>query len=249
MYRQILLDKENKDFQRLLWKQSPSSPLKRYRMTRNTYGVTPAGFHAIWPLSQLAETTKHPAASFSPKFDTYVDDLLTGASSEKEAKALQDVLIENVARAGFQHDKWSSSDIFLVDRLPECSRGTADNKHIESEEYFIKTLGVVWKPKHNIFTHNVKPSEGSPLTKQQILSKVTCIFDTLGLMAPIVIQLKSFIQALWLGQLSWDDPLNQYLVQQYQNLRHHLQPNEEVQIPRCVLDKNTSFKEEPSQRL
>ena len=60
MYRQILLDKEDKDFHRLLWKESP---LKHYRMTRNTYGVTSAGFHAIRTLLQLAETTKHPAAS------------------------------------------------------------------------------------------------------------------------------------------------------------------------------------------
>ena len=29
MYRQILLDKENKDFQGLLWKESPLSPLKQ----------------------------------------------------------------------------------------------------------------------------------------------------------------------------------------------------------------------------
>ena len=47
MYRQILLDKEDKDFHRLLWKESPSTPLKHYRMTCNTHGVTSARFHAI----------------------------------------------------------------------------------------------------------------------------------------------------------------------------------------------------------
>ena len=49
----------------MLWKESTSFPLKHYCMTRNTYGVTSAGFQAIKPLLQLAETTKHPTASFA----------------------------------------------------------------------------------------------------------------------------------------------------------------------------------------
>ena len=59
-----------------------------------------------------------------------------------EAKALQDVLIEHLATAGSQLRKWSSSDISLVDRIPERYRETADTKHKEAEEYFIKTIGV-----------------------------------------------------------------------------------------------------------
>ena len=147
----------------------------------------------------------------------------------------------------FQLHKWSPSDISLVDRLLECYRKTTNTKHIEAGEYFIKALGVVWKPKFNIFTSNVKPSEGSPQTKRQILSEGTCIFDTLGLLSPMVIELKAFIQALWLDQLSWDDPLHQNLLQQYKQLRQHLKSIEEFQIPRSVLDKNAPFKEEPLQ--
>ena len=60
MYRQVLLDKEDKNFHRLLWKETQSSTLEYYRITRNTYGVTSAVFHAIQPLFELAETTQHP---------------------------------------------------------------------------------------------------------------------------------------------------------------------------------------------
>ena len=45
VYRQVLLDKEDKDFHRLPWEETPSSTLEYYRMTRNTYGVTSASFH------------------------------------------------------------------------------------------------------------------------------------------------------------------------------------------------------------
>ena len=242
MYRQVLLDKEDKDFHRILWKETPSSTLEYYRMTRNTYGVTSAGFHAIRPLFELPETTQHPIAALALKSDMYVDDLLTGTASKEEAELLQDTLIKHLANATFHLRKWSSSDLSLVERLPETYRESADTRHIESEEYFIKTLGVVWKPKQDIFTINVEPADKAPQTKRQILSEVTRIFDPLGLLSPIVIQLKSFIQALWLDNLSWDQPLNHNLLQQYKHLSRDLKSVEDIDTPRFILDKNEPSK-------
>ena len=242
MYRQVLLDKEDKDFHRLLWKETPSSTLEYYRMTRNTYGVTSAGFHAIRPLFELAETTQHPIAALALKSDMYVDDLLIGTASKEEVELLQDTLIKHLANAGFHLRKWSSSDLSLVECLPETYRESADTRHIESEEYFIKTLGVVWKPKQDIFTFNVEPADKAPQTKRQILSEVTRIFDPLGLLSPIVIQLKSFIQALWLDNLSWYQPLNHNLLQQYKHLSRDLKSIEDIDTPRFILDKNEPSK-------
>ena len=144
----------------------------------------------------------------------------------------------NIATACFQLRKWSSSDLSLVERLPDTYRESADTRHIESEGYFINTLGVVWRPKHDIFTFNVKPTDKTPPTKRHILSEVTRIFDLLGLLSPIVIQLKSFIQALWLDNLSWDQPLKHNLSQQYNHLSSDLKSIEEIDIPRFILDKD-----------
>ena len=242
MYRQVLLDKEDKDFHRLLWKETPSSTLEYYHMTRNTYGVTSAGFHAIRPLFELAETTQHPAAALALNSDMYVDDFLTGTASKEEAELLQDALIKHLANAGFHLRKWSSSDFSLVERLPETYRESADTRHIESEDNFIKTLGVVWKPKQDIFTFNVKSADKAPQTKRQIFSEVTRIFDPLGLLSPIVIQLKSFIQALWLDNLSCDQPLNHNLSQQYKHLSGDLKSIEDLDFSTFILDKNEPSK-------
>ena len=65
-YRQVLLDKEHKDFHRLLWKETPSSSLEYY-------GVTSAVLHAIRPLFELAETIQYPIAVLALKFDMYVN--------------------------------------------------------------------------------------------------------------------------------------------------------------------------------
>ena len=123
-------------------------------------------------------------------------DLLTGTSSKEEAEVLQGAFIKHLAKDGFHLRKWSSSDLSLIERFSDTYRESADTKHIESEEYSIKTLGVVWKRKQDIFTFNWKPADKAPQLKRRILSEVSHIFDPLGLLSPVVTQLKVFIQTL-----------------------------------------------------
>ena len=71
MYLQVLLDKGDKDFHRILWKETPSSINSRILPHDSKYlqGVTSAGFHAIKPFFELAETTQHPIAALALKSD------------------------------------------------------------------------------------------------------------------------------------------------------------------------------------
>ena len=120
------------------------------------------------------------------------------------------------------------SDLSLVERLSDTYRESGDTRHIESKEYFIKTLCIVWKPKQDIFTFNVDSTDEAAQTKRQELSEVTRISDMLGLLSPNVIQLKSFIQALWLDKLSWDQPLIHNLSQQYNHCSAGLKSIEDI---------------------
>ena len=125
----------NKTFHTLLWKETPSSTLEYYRMTRKTYGVTSAGFHAIRPLFELAEKTQHPAAALALKSDMYVDVLLTGTASKEDAELLQDALIKHLANAGFHLRKWSSSDLSYIENQPTpdtSSLKITSSKHLAS---------------------------------------------------------------------------------------------------------------------
>ena len=88
----------------------------------------------------------------------------------------------------------------------------------------------------------MKPADKAPQTKRQILSEVTRTFDPLGLLSPIVIQLKLFIQALWLDNLSRDQPLNHNLSHKYKHLSGNLKSIEDIDTPRFILDKNEPSK-------
>ena len=46
MYRAIKLMKPDRDLHRFIWRQTPGEPLKDYRMTRLTFGVSASSFAA-----------------------------------------------------------------------------------------------------------------------------------------------------------------------------------------------------------
>jgi hypothetical protein len=90
MYRQILIDSVDTDYQRILWRDHPNEELKTYRLTTLTYGTKPASFIATRCLVELAVQNQNvnPLASAIIKRDFYMDDLLTGADTISELSTI-----------------------------------------------------------------------------------------------------------------------------------------------------------------
>lgn len=81
MYRQILVDPVDRDFQRILWRDNQNKSIQIWKLKTVTYGTTFAPFLAIRCLQQLAleEKSEYPLAYSAIINDFHVDDLLTGA--------------------------------------------------------------------------------------------------------------------------------------------------------------------------
>lgn len=92
MYRQVLIHPDDRQFQRIIWRQSPSTKFKHYELNTVTYGIAPAPFLAIRALQQTVYDFPEisSAARSSILNDFYVDDLLTGASTVDAAVKLID---------------------------------------------------------------------------------------------------------------------------------------------------------------
>lgn len=54
MYRQILMHDHDKDYQRILWRFSPSDPIQEFRLNTVTYRLACSPFLAIHCVKQLA---------------------------------------------------------------------------------------------------------------------------------------------------------------------------------------------------
>ena len=78
----------------------------------------------------------------------------------------------------------------------------------------VKVLGLVWDAKLDLIFSSPKPEYTnftSARTKHAILKCASSIFDPLGLITPITISAKLFIQQLWQQHHEWDSDLDEQL--------------------------------------
>ncbi|GFW27197.1 DUF1758 domain-containing protein [Trichonephila clavipes] len=86
MFCQIKVHEEDVDWQRILWRDSPTEPIREYCLTTVTYGTPSAPFLSTRTLRQLAidEQENYPAALRATLSHVYVDDLLSGSATRRE---------------------------------------------------------------------------------------------------------------------------------------------------------------------
>ena len=233
MFRQIWVAQDERNFQRIVWREDNSQPIKHYQLCTVTYGTTCAPFLAVRVLEQLAHDYKDkcPDASAIVMNDFYVDDVLTGSDSEEDLIRKRDELNNLMSYAGLKLDKWVSNSNRIENQKDKFTQLEFVK---DAESSTKKVLGIYWSPYIDMLGFNISIDLHAAPTKRQVLSDVARIFDPLGLLAPIVIQLKILFQELWLLNLQWDDQLPQNLMQWWTNARLDLQNITKLSLPRYV---------------
>ncbi|XP_075210415.1 uncharacterized protein LOC142317752 [Lycorma delicatula] len=119
MYRQILVEPLQTQYQLIFWREDSSQPIKMYRLLTVTYGTASAPFFATRTLKQLAlhSVNTFPKAAEVIITDFYVDDVLTGTNSISEALEVQTQLIKSCKQGGFNLRKWRANNHQLIENL------------------------------------------------------------------------------------------------------------------------------------
>ena len=87
MYRHVKLNENHCNDHGLLYRFSPNENIQTYRMTRVTDGVVCSFHQAIHSICELAKARKVPRETSSAlQIHFHVEDFLTGARSEQNAK-------------------------------------------------------------------------------------------------------------------------------------------------------------------
>jgi len=229
MYRQIIVDLQDRRFQRIVWKADPSHPIRHFELNTVTYGTAAAPFLATQCLQTLADKTaiQFPMGSKALKSDFYVDDCMSGGSNLQEVKKTRDELNSLLTSAGFSLRKWVSNLPALTDDLEPSLR-----EPIESQQT-IKTLGIHWDPTLDSFkyVHQIKVPQ-KPITKRSILSYVSKYFDPLGWISPVILIGKLLIQELWQAGLTWDEPITDVFHQKWEGYLDSISQVASLHIPR-----------------
>ncbi|GFW87393.1 integrase catalytic domain-containing protein [Trichonephila clavipes] len=159
MYRQILINPDQQDLQRIIWKHGLDAEILTYQLKTVTYGLSNAPFLAIRTLQQLAkdEKSRFPLASETLLYDTYMDDIVSGAPDLETAQQLQSQLKDALQSCGMNLHKWSSNSPELLN-----SSLSSDVEHSFSTDIdlSVKTLGISWKPFEDCFAFKNRSPKG-----------------------------------------------------------------------------------------
>ena len=234
-FLQISLNEDDRDLTRFLWREegNPNSSMKTYRFTRVPFGLTCSPFllHAtiIHHLTQYKQRFPDIIPQLLESF--YVDDMVTGADSHKEAIELANLAHTIMNDANMKLSKWSSNSTEVLE-----ATSIANNEKVTEES--IKILGMLWNREDDHFTFNtsgiialVNKLKPTKLTVLRILQK---LYDPLGMLSPYLITAKLLFQELCRLDLKWDDELPENLKNQWMNWVADLYNINQVKIPRAI---------------
>ena len=240
MYRQILIQPEDRSYQHILWRETPDSPLKEYELNTVTYGVSSSPYLAIRTLRQLANdnNTEFPRAAQVLCEETFMDDITTGCSSYDEAIQLRNDLISLLKLGKFELRKWSSNVPELLADFPpdHCQHPKLFSE--PKEESTLKILGIKWDPLSDHFSYSFSDNFNIEFTKRAILSIIARIFDPLGWISPIIISAKLLLQEMWRLNLSWEEPIPNNLAKQWHMIAANLIDLQTIKLPRMILPQD-----------
>ncbi|XP_011251973.2 uncharacterized protein LOC105248729 [Camponotus floridanus] len=233
MYRQILVDPRDRDYQRIVWYNQDQSDIQDYQLSTVTYGTASAPFLALRVIKQLItdEGAAFPLATPILQDDIYVDDVLFGANDISVLRQVREQLCSLLSRGRFTLRKWASNNSALLADIPEECHGLAGNRWLTFEENF-SVLGLTWNPAYDTFQFRVDLSPTLPDTKRKILSTIARLFDPLGWVTPVTINAKIFMQHLWRLKLNWDDTIPSQTLQRWESIYYNLSALNNLQIPR-----------------
>lgn len=235
MYRQIWVDPAFWSLLRIVWKSSMKDPVKVYQLKTVTYGCKDAPFSAVRVLIQIAMECKdnYPLAHLVLLMGFYIDNGLYGANTVGEAKRMIEELMAVMNGAGMGLHKWCSNESRLLENIP--TEKLESYSFDENENEVVKVLGVLWKPKTDVYSFSVSKSDlPSPISKRTILSELARIFDPLGLLSPIVVKGRILLQKLWISKFDWDEELPEDICTEWRKFRKDLELVERIEVPRFL---------------
>lgn len=235
MYRQILKKPDQCNLQLILWRDAPDQPVRIYRLNTVTYGVSSAPYLSIRYLHQLAQECNNDVIARVIREDFYVDDLITGDDQISSLVNTCNETAQTLLNGCFSLRKWTFNH--------DVQRESIKNLNIGDYCQFT-TLGLGWSNQQDTlhFTTQLNNSNNS-ITKRSIMSKISQIYDPLGLLSPSIIIAKILLQKLWLNKLNWDDAVPLHIAASWSQFINSLNCLSDVRIPRYAFQENTESKE------
>ncbi|CAJ0608642.1 unnamed protein product [Cylicocyclus nassatus] len=163
----------------------------------------------------------------------YVDNVLLEGNNPQE-------LIEKYSSS---KQVFSSIGMNLRDYLSDSAEVNAQIKDVDrAKNCELKVLGIKWKADDDTLIMECADKEQVKITKRSVLSQINGFcFDPLGLLTPLMIPAKIFLQDIHKLKLGWDTILPEEQIQRWKAIQGDIVGFKKA-IPRTVLNKTPEAK-------
>ena len=231
-FLQVGLQPTDRDVTRFLWLKDPTKPptkdnLQIYRFTRVPFGVISSPFLLGATILHHLEQAGTPTSKKIMKH-MYVDNLLTGVNSSKEAREFYSESKEVFQESSMNLREWGSNSKAFLKSIPEQDR---------VKETITKVLGILWNTvADQLAVKGSKPTECS--SKREVLKSIATVFDPLGFFTPATLRGKLFLQELWASEKEWDEKLEEEMLHKWLKIQKENECISMVTIPRFIGNSN-----------
>ncbi|XP_053691580.1 uncharacterized protein LOC128740093 [Sabethes cyaneus] len=237
MFHRVGIIKEDRQAQRILFRESSKVRLDVYEMQVMTFGATcsPACAQFVKNTNAKNFLSESPDAIEAIIRNHYVDDYLDSFHDITNATRIVSDVIRIHDGASFKIRGFVSNSKELLSKLPADRISPIKEVSLDEEQNFEKILGMYWNTQSDTFKYKLKIPEAVTLepTKREVLSFIMSVYDPLGLISHITIESKLIMQDLWRTGIEWDDKIPDNLNKTWQNWIKKLSVLENLSIPRC----------------
>ena len=217
MFMQVAIIEKDQPSRRFLWPTNHS--VKQFPYTRLIFGARFSPSTAIFVLQKTADFTKGPKDSKLVKNRFYMDDFAHSFETVEIAQEVAVSLKKALMRAGFKKKQNTMSTIVI-----RTARTVTT---------------YLWFNRINQLTNFSFRNHQSLIPTQRITlfencSLIACLFDPLGIIAPVIITLKIILQEIWKEGLAWDDRLPKEKRKSIQTWLDNYMCYNPIEIPRSL---------------
>ncbi|CAO4366807.1 unnamed protein product [Caenorhabditis nigoni] len=222
-FHQIRLQMEDRDYTRFVWlkdwkKGAVQGNFVTYRFKRIPFGMACSPF--LLAASILTYMERYPA-EINKKIEEnlYVDNLLFLTNKEEELPGLYEESKKAAVQWGMNLREYQTNSEKTRDKIPIEDRAP-DKPN--------KMLGMLFDAKNDTLTLNIpSPPEGVP-SKRELQSFLARIYDPLGVVSPITVRLKLFIQSLWKTNTGWKEKIPKGTVKIWEAIKKEYQDTQYI---------------------
>ena len=163
----------------------------------------------------------------------YMDDFLKSVCDETNAVQMFREITSLLACGGFRLTKWISSLCEVLSQIPPQEKASLSVDLSFAELPIERTLGLKWNTETDCFCFSIYSHQLPESTKCGVLSRLSTVFDPLGVLAPYMLPAKCLVQSLWHKNKDWDEPFDEEDQSIWKDWLEDLMRMSELELPHC----------------